>query len=137
MGKKHGNKICLSSEGRVFRGGERMIEIIWKLLAAHAVTDCLLQDRKISAVADNKRRFKLGHVTGPGHNSDWMYWLWSHGCLNGIGVYLATGNAWCALAESILHSVIDFGKCERFYGLHTDQFLHFLCKLSYVWFLTR
>jgi hypothetical protein len=105
------------------------IIILWKLLAAHAVTDCLLQDAKFSSVSINKRRSHGKSETS--YEPDWMYWLWSHGCLNGVGVWIVTGSPMLGLAESVCHSIIDHGKCEGFYGLHIDQAMHFFCKI--VW----
>ncbi len=116
------------------------ISILWKLLAAHAVTDCLLQDWKINSIAIKKRRIPVvlseqdqeetNEYKKP--NYDWPYWLWSHACLNGLGVYWATGNPLLGLAESVAHSIIDFLKCEGFYGLHVDQALHLSCKILWV-----
>jgi hypothetical protein len=34
-----------------------------------------------------------------------------------------------ALAETVVHWLIDLGKCEKWYGIHTDQALHVACKL--------
>jgi hypothetical protein len=36
------------------------------------------------------------------------------------------------LAEWVIHALIDFCKCRRWYGLSTDQALHLLCKLVWV-----
>jgi hypothetical protein len=36
------------------------------------------------------------------------------------------------MAETVLHWLIDFGKCEKWYSIHVDQGLHLLCKA--LWF---
>ena len=106
---------------------------LWKLLAAHAVTDCLLQDSKLSTVATKKRRKRFNENEEDsflrGKDPDWMYWLWSHGCLNGIGVWIVTGSPLLGMLEAVTHSIIDHFKCEGVYGLHQDQAMHFLCKV--------
>lgn len=108
---------------------------LWKLLAAHAVTDCLLQDTKFSSVAAKKRRKRFNENPEDtflrGADPDWMYWLWSHGCLQGIGVWIVTGIPLLGLMEAVAHSIIDHFKCENVYGLHVDQALHFICKLTW------
>jgi hypothetical protein len=42
------------------------------------------------------------------------------------------GAVWFALAEFILHWLIDFAKCERWTNFHQDQSLHLVCKLGYL-----
>jgi len=32
----------------------------------------------------------------------------------------------------VLHAIIDFIKCEKITGYHTDQMLHITCKALYV-----
>ena len=37
------------------------------------------------------------------------------------------------LLETVLHTIIDFTKCEHWINLHIDQALHILCKVAYVY----
>ena len=59
----------------------------------------------------------------------WPYWLSSHALINGLIVFIITQSMVMGLFESVTHFVIDFGKCERWYGLHIDQFLHVIVKV--------
>ena len=63
----------------------------------------------------------------------WSYWLTSHAFTHGGLVALLTGNVFLGIAETAAHWIIDFGKCEKWYGIHTDQFFHLAFKI--VWFL--
>jgi len=101
-----------------------LLEILWKLGLAHAITDIVMQDGKLTNMGRNKIR---------GQHPHWFYWLIAHGLIQGGGVYWATGLPLLGLAESVAHTVIDFGKCEHYYGVHVDQGLHLLCKI--VWAL--
>jgi hypothetical protein len=37
-----------------------------------------------------------------------------------------------AVLEFFLHWLIDLAKCRGFTNFHSDQALHFLCKVAYV-----
>lgn len=97
-------------------------KILWLLLAAHAVSDVFLQDPKISSMGEFKKRTVSSH---------WPYWLWAHGCLNGLAVFWVTGFWILGLLESVLHAAIDMGKTEGLYNVHVDQALHLCCKLTW------
>jgi hypothetical protein len=69
----------------------------------------------------------------------WYYWLTAHALLHGgaVGaiIHAFAGN-WdlalgFAIAETVIHWFIDFGKCEKLYGIHVDQALHVLCKIAW------
>ncbi len=65
----------------------------------------------------------------------WYYWLAAHALVHGGVVFVVTGSAVLALVEVILHSAIDYAKCERWIGFHQDQALHVLCKVGYCFFV--
>ena len=103
------------------------------LLAGHALMDYALQN-------DAMARCKCRRSTDPlGQSVPWYYWLTAHALLHGaaVGWIIQWGyNDWYlavyfAAAETVAHWLIDFGKCERLFGIHTDQGLHVLCKV--VW----
>ncbi len=50
-------------------------------------------------------------------------------------MYLITQSLPLALCETFTHSLIDFAKCEGKIGFHTDQMLHLLIKVGYVFIL--
>jgi hypothetical protein len=58
--------------------------------------------------------------------------LSAHGLIHGGVVFIVTGSSVLGVTEVVLHSVIDFLKCENKTNPHTDQFLHILCKIFYV-----
>jgi hypothetical protein len=96
------------------------------LLAAHAAGDFALQN-DFMAMAKN-------HNT-PAGKLYWPYALGSHALIHGALVALVTGAVWLGLLEAICHAVIDRVKCDEKISLHTDQYLHFICKFIWALFL--
>ena len=62
----------------------------------------------------------------------WIYCLTSHALVHAGGVWLVSGRVGFALAEFVLHWLIDWAKIERKMDFHTDQALHLACKAAYV-----
>lgn len=109
------------------------MSILFQLLCGHAIADFMLQH---PWVAQNKNRHSApaGYdpkLHGP-KRAVWPYVLTAHALTHGFFVFLATGSAALGCAETVAHWAIDFGKCERWYGIHTDQGAHLVCKLA--WF---
>ena len=107
--------------------------MLFFLFAGHALMDYPLQGE---ATATCKCR---GAGTALQKQVPWYYWLSSHAAIHGLavgvvvywfgfGLEVAT---WFAVAEAVIHFVIDFCKCEGLFNLHVDQGLHLLCKV--VW----
>lgn len=92
------------------------------LVAAHFAADYPLQTE---AIALGKNR----NIDPARFGVPWFYWLTSHAVAHAIGVGVVTGSVLMGLVEFVAHWLIDFGKCERWYGIHTDQGLHVLTKL--------
>ena len=108
--------------------------MLFFLLAGHALMDFSLQTDTI-AVCKCRRANHMIQQAVP-----WYYWLTAHALLHGaaVGLVVAMGypGNWnlivgFGLAETLIHWVIDYGKCEKLYNIHIDQGLHILCKL--VW----
>jgi hypothetical protein len=105
------------------------------LAIGHAFADFALQSQ-FMAVNKNRHLAMKDTDTG-GAASMWIHVLSSH-CLVHAGIVwliLAhiTPLAWAfAMAEFILHWVIDFVKCEGKTGFNTDQSLHYLCKAAFI-----
>mgnify|MGYP006895933475 CR=1 FL=1 len=100
----------------------------------HAIADYALQSDFI-ATGKNRHAIPKGYVPelhGP-RQLIWPYVLTSHALIHGAAVYIITQRIDLALAETGAHWAIDFGKCERWYGIHADQWLHIACKC--VWCL--
>jgi hypothetical protein len=104
--------------------------IFFKLMIGHALADYPLQGE---AIARGKNRHNPPFGLPPGQKpvAVWWHYLTAHALIHAGFVWAATGNVWCALAELVLHWVIDFGKCENWTDPHQDQALHALCKVVY------
>lgn len=63
----------------------------------------------------------------------WYYWLISHALVHGGAVFYISGSLWLGIIETVLHTLIDFCKCEHWINIHQDQTLHVLCKVAYVY----
>lgn len=103
--------------------------ILFKLLIGHALADFALQSDSM-AKGKNRHR-KTEPPPGAKYQPTWPYWLMAHGLIHAGCVWLATGSAHFAVLELVAHVVIDFGKCENWYGINTDQASHIACKV--VW----
>jgi Protein of unknown function (DUF3307) len=110
--------------------------MLFYLIAGHFFADYPLQS---DAIAACKCRKSI-HPAAKG--VPWFYWLTAHCIVHGAVVgmilrwygvpeHLATG---LAVAEFVVHWVIDLAKCEKWFGIHVDQGLHVLCKLLW-WIL--
>lgn len=105
--------------------------MLWWLLVGHAVADYWAQS---DALAKMKNRHNdPAKFAPPGQKPQkmWVYALTAHAMMHGAAVALVTGEVALGLAETVAHWVIDFGKCENWYGIHVDQALHILAKI--VW----
>lgn len=103
--------------------------IFFKLLIGHAFADYVFQSEWM---AKYKNRNRPSHVP-IGQRQQltwfWVYVLTSHALVHGACVWIATDNMWLGLAETVFHWLIDFGKCENWYGIHQDQGAHIACKI--------
>jgi len=97
--------------------------VFFWLLVGHAVADFPLQ---AGPMATEKCR----RSTTPLQTSvPWYYWLSAHAVIHGGAVAWITGSLTLGLLETVVHWVIDFGKCENWFGIHVDQALHVGCKV--------
>lgn len=98
------------------------------LLFGHCVADFALQSPEM-AKGKNRNRVDMSLVPpGQTYTPTWFYWLSGHAGTHAFFVYVATGSVTLAACEFVAHWVIDFGKCENWYGPHVDQGLHIACK---------
>jgi hypothetical protein len=100
------------------------------LLIGHAFADFVLQSGDMAR--GKRRHFYYPVPDGQRTQIVWPYWLASHAIMHGTMVLLFTRQPLLGLAEALAHAAIDFGKCEGKFGVHTDQFLHVLCKLVWI-----
>ena len=102
--------------------------LFFLLIAGHALADFVLQS---DVMAMGKNRHSDIHV-GKGKNfPSWQYWLGAHTLIHGGVVCLVTQSLALGVLETLLHSIIDFLKCEGKLTFHQDQLLHLICKIGY------
>ena len=109
------------------------MRLMFLLLTGHALVDFTFQTEWI-AKAKNRH-------AGPPASYDpklhgpvekiWPYVLTAHALQHGLAVFLITGSLGLGIAETAAHWAIDFGKCEKWYGIHADQWAHIVCKVAW------
>jgi hypothetical protein len=97
-----------------------LFQLVFWLIVAHALCDYPLQGQFL-AEAKN-RNTEIG-------KSIWGWALTSHAFIHGGAVAYVTGSIVLGMAEVVVHAVVDFLKCERKIGFHTDQIIHLVFKL--------
>jgi hypothetical protein len=104
------------------------LSLFFALLIGHALADYPLQG---DFLALHKNRHYNSNAQGfpPGV---WLHCLISHALIHAGFVWLITGNVILGLCELVLHTLIDFIKCEKLTNFHTDQALHVLSKALFV-----
>lgn len=95
------------------------------LLAAHALADYPLQGDWLSKAKNHTLSLVPGETI-------WPMALVSHALIHSLAVYVVTSSFWMALAELVVHSAIDYLKCDGRLTYNQDQMAHILCKLVYV-----
>ena len=113
--------------------------ILLIFICGHAISDYALQSREM---AINKSKWANTELQ---KYVPWYFWLSAHSLIQGsfVGLitYFLTTNWMLSgvliLAEAVLHFVIDYGKCKKEYGIHLDQFFHFLCKTVWAGIIFR
>lgn len=100
-----------------------LLETFLYFMAAHALCDFPLQGDYLAKGKDH---------TNPANDSIWQTCLTSHCFIHSGAVLLVTGRIELAVAELVVHWVIDHAKCSKAFGFIADQALHVLCKVAYV-----
>ena len=112
-----------------------MISELFFLLSGHALADFTLQTDTMAKGKNRNRKVDMSLIPpGQKYVPCWPYWLTAHALIHGGIVAIVTGNVYLGIAEAVAHWIIDFGKCENWYGIHVDQGLHMLCKIFW-WIL--
>ncbi len=107
--------------------------LLGALFIGHAFADYALQT-DFMARAKN-RHWAETWTTGPPDfppGTLWLFVLSAHSAIHSGVVWIITGCGWLALAEFILHWLIDWSRMEGKFGFRTDQFAHLGCKAAYV-----
>ena len=98
-------------------------------LCGHAFADFAIQSEW---VATNKNRHVRDRYTPEERSKMEVVWPWlltAHALHHGLAVFLISQKLSLGIAETVVHWLIDYGKCEKWYGFHTDQWLHIACKV--------
>ncbi len=97
--------------------------ILFLMLAGHALCDYPLQGQFL---AEGKNRHtELGKIY-------WFHALTAHALIHGGMITIITGRLDLGIAETIIHWLTDWLKCENMISLNTDQAIHVLCKIIWV-----
>mgnify|MGYP002414098749 CR=1 FL=1 len=102
------------------------------LLCGHVVADFAMQTEW---VATNKNRHVRDVMSAENQVKTQVIWphlMTAHALHHGLFVFLITGHLTLGIAETVVHWIIDFGKCEGWFGFHTDQALHILSKVAWI-----
>jgi len=103
------------------------------LLAGHALADFPLQGESMAACKCPKSQHPAAKAV------PWYYWLSAHALVHGGVVaaiirfhgYDPAVAVGFGIAETLIHWVIDYGKCAKWFCIHTDQILHVACKAAW------
>lgn len=98
-------------------------QTLFLLLAGHALADYPLQGDFLARGKNHKN---------PIDGVPFYHCLAPHALIHGGIVCLVTGSLILGILETIIHAVIDYGKCDGRYGLNVDQALHVACKLLWI-----
>ena len=109
-------------------GLEAWTQLFFAFAIGHAVADFALQTEFL---ARGKNRH-LAPPAGELHSRHlWLYCLTAHALIHAGAVWVISGCAGLAVAELLLHWLIDWAKTEKKLGFHGDQALHLICKAVY------
>lgn len=96
--------------------------LLWWLLVGHVLCDYPLQGDFLARGKNHKQ---------PLPGVPWQICLAAHALIHGGVVGLVTGSIPLGMAETIVHVLIDYGKCDGRYGFAADQVLHLVSKAAW------
>lgn len=112
---------------------QTIVAVFFWMLVGHALGDFALQSDWMVRSKSPRKRVR---ATSERRDLIWIHVLTAHALIHGGAVALATGMVWLGILETMAHWLIDYGKSNRMYGFHVDQFLHLGCKVIWAlcWF---
>ena len=113
-------------------GAVEALVLFFALVIGHAFADFPLQGDFLS---HGKNRNVTPPKLADGKKSPrylWIYLMTAHCLIHAGFVWVITGCVALALAELVLHWVIDAAKCEGKTSFATDQWLHVATKAVFV-----
>lgn len=109
------------------------MHLLFALLCGHAFADFALQNEWVATNKNRHVRLRFNQEQQQKMQVIWPYLLSAHSLHHGFFVFAFTQSIWLGLAETGLHWLTDFGKCENFFGFHTDQLIHIFSKVLWVY----
>lgn len=100
-----------------------MFEIFALLVVGHALADYPLQGEFLALGKNHKKPY-------PG--IPFYHPLLAHSIIHGGFVGIITGSLLLGILEMLIHTYIDYLKCDGKISIHTDQALHIACKVLWV-----
>lgn len=112
-----------------------ILKTIFLLVSGHALGDFALQNEWIATNKNRHARLSLSPEKQKSMQIIWPYLLSAHALIHGMIVFIITGKISLGIAETLVHWMTDFAKCEKWISFHTDQFIHILCKIIWIYLL--
>ncbi len=106
--------------------------LLFLLMCGHALADFSLQTEWVATNKNRHVRDQYPPEKRAGMQVIWPYLLTAHSLHHGLMVYLITQRFSLGLAETLVHWLSDFAKCESWFGFHADQFVHAAFKVIWV-----
>lgn len=103
-----------------------LVHLAYWLVIAHLLCDYPLQVDFLSKAKNHRN---------PIPEVPWYTALLSHAAIQGAGVAFVTGSLALGVVETMAHTIIDYGKCDGWYGFNVDQCLHLACKALWIFAL--
>jgi hypothetical protein len=106
--------------------------LFFLMLCGHALADFALQTGWIATNKNRHVRLGLAPELRAKTQVIWPHLLTAHSLHHGLMVFLVTQKFSLGIAETVLHWLTDFAKCEKWIGFHTDQALHIAAKILWL-----
>jgi hypothetical protein len=106
-----------------------LLQTLFLLLGGHAVCDFAFQSEWVATNKNRHVRDRFSKEQNEKYEVIWPWLLSAHAMHHALAVFLITQKLWIGIAEFVLHWLTDFGKCEKWYGFHVDQFIHIATKI--------
>lgn len=120
------------SQDMVAAGGlEGFLLLSFAMFIGHALADYPLQGAFLASGKNRNGDASIFFGGSAVPKGLWIHALTAHSLIQAGFVWVITGSAALALAEFIIHWIIDFVRCEEWISFTMDQVLHYLCKVVY------
>ena len=106
--------------------------IFFLFLCGHALADFAFQTEWVATNKNRNVRKSLPPDQQKTMQIIWPHLLTAHALQHGLMVYLVSQRLSLGIGETVVHWISDFGKCEKWYGFHTDQVIHIGSKVVWV-----